>query len=64
MQTFLISCATCIADNAAAQKAFNMGIWVLLGALGTVLLGIASVVFAFYRRQRRLSAGLVISPSF
>jgi hypothetical protein len=64
MHALLVSCPTCLADNVGAQQAVNLGIWVLLGALGTVFLGIASVVFALYRRQRRVAAGLVVSPSF
>jgi hypothetical protein len=58
MNALLFSCPTCLADNQAAQKAVNLGIWVLLAALGVVFLGIASVVFSFIRRQKRLSAGL------
>ncbi len=50
-----IACPTCIADNPGMQNAVNLGIWVLLGALGTVMLGIAAVVLTFIKHQRRLS---------
>jgi hypothetical protein len=56
MNALFVSCPTCLADNPGAQQAVNLGIWVLLGALGLVFLGIGSVVFSFIRRQKRLSA--------
>jgi hypothetical protein len=57
LASIFIACPTCLADNGGiAQNAANMGIWVMLAALGVVFLGIASVAYSFIRRQRRLSA--------
>lgn len=50
----LVACATCLADrNGTTQKAANLGIWMMLGALLFIFTCLAVVVFNLARRARR-----------
>ncbi len=51
------ACATCINQEGSADVvAANGAVFVMIGALSIVFLGIMAVLYGFIRRQRRFAA--------
>lgn len=52
-----LACATCIAqEGQPTTLATNAAVYVMFGALGLIMLGIAGVFVGFARRARRVAA--------
>jgi len=53
-----IACVTCMnQEENAGVVAANGAVFVMIGALSIVFLGIMAVLYSFIRRQRRFAAG-------
>jgi hypothetical protein len=53
--TIASACPVCFGDpNAPMQKGVNNGIWVLLGVIGFVQVGLVALFWSFWRRAREL----------
>ena len=53
----ILACATCInQDGGPDVAAANGAVFVMIGALGIVFLGIIGILLAFMRRARRFAA--------
>jgi len=52
-----IACVTCMSqEENASVVAANGAVFVMIGALSIVFLGIMAVLYSFIRRQRRFAA--------
>jgi hypothetical protein len=52
-----IACATCVnQDGGTDVVAANGAVFVMIGALGVIFLGIIGILFAFMRRARRFAS--------